>query len=326
MFFHSGRSVRARILAVAADGRRRWRRRRRAAAIRTTSPSAKRKSSPPPGSSRAIRQPPQQQAAEPAKFLSEVQSKLRDQALSLAGRMQSRELSEAESRSSTASSTDMNAAAQAMGPASDKLKQQKWTRRDPERAKGAAISAARRSHVPPDSKSPFGSRRRRWRRRRQRGPRSCEPFRSRARHRKKSVRNRADRRSSADQRDQGNRRRAARSSTNWPAASRNWPTAAQQQRAELPGALAAGNAAARRRRVAAADGAARPAKSAERPAGFKRSIGTVRAIRSVGPIGAIRSIGPVRAKRAVRTKRPIGQQGSGDPRVQQALDRLRQAN
>jgi len=67
----------------------------------------------------------QQAAAEAAKFLSGVQSKLRDQAKSLAGRMQSRELSQ-ENDEFGNFVKDMNAAADAMGPASDKLQQQKW--------------------------------------------------------------------------------------------------------------------------------------------------------------------------------------------------------
>ena len=66
-----------------------------------------------------------QQAAEAAKFLSGAQSKLRAQALTLAGRLQSRELSE-ENEEFSAFQRDMNAAAQAMGPASENLKQQRW--------------------------------------------------------------------------------------------------------------------------------------------------------------------------------------------------------
>ena len=67
-----------------------------------------------------------EQAAEAAKFLADVQAKLRDQAKSLAQRMQSRELSQA-NEEFNGFVTDMNAAAEAMGPASEKLQQQKWT-------------------------------------------------------------------------------------------------------------------------------------------------------------------------------------------------------
>ncbi|HEV2383281.1 MAG TPA: hypothetical protein VG206_26235 [Terriglobia bacterium] len=66
-----------------------------------------------------------QQAAEAAKFLSGVQSKLRDQALTLAGRLQSRELSE-ENEEFNAFQKEMNAAAEAMAPASEKLQRQRW--------------------------------------------------------------------------------------------------------------------------------------------------------------------------------------------------------
>ncbi len=66
-----------------------------------------------------------QESAEAAKFLSGVQAKLGEQAKSLAGRMQSRELSE-ENDDFNNFVKDMNAAADAMGPASGKLQQQKW--------------------------------------------------------------------------------------------------------------------------------------------------------------------------------------------------------
>lgn len=66
-----------------------------------------------------------QQAAEAAKFLSGVQSKLRDQALTLAGRLESRELSE-ENEEFSAFQKEMNGAAEAMAPASEKLQRQRW--------------------------------------------------------------------------------------------------------------------------------------------------------------------------------------------------------
>jgi len=64
-------------------------------------------------------------AAENAKFLSGVQSKLRDQAISLAGRLEMRGLI-GQNDEFTGFQRDMNAAAQAMGPAAQKLQQQKW--------------------------------------------------------------------------------------------------------------------------------------------------------------------------------------------------------
>jgi hypothetical protein len=75
-----------------------------------------------------------QQAAEAAKFLSGVQSKLRGQALTLAGRLQSRELSE-ENEEFSAFQRDMNAAAEAMGPAAEKLKQERWNEAIPSEEK-----------------------------------------------------------------------------------------------------------------------------------------------------------------------------------------------
>src|SRR6185437_537199 len=66
-----------------------------------------------------------QQASEQGKFLSEVQSKLRDQAIALAGRLQLRDMTQANDGFS-AFQKDMTAAAQAMNPDADKLHQQKW--------------------------------------------------------------------------------------------------------------------------------------------------------------------------------------------------------
>ena len=73
-------------------------------------------------------------ASENAKFLSGVQSKLRDQALSLAGRLQMRDLT-GQNEEFTDFQKDMNAAAAAMGPASEKLQQQKWKDSLPEEQK-----------------------------------------------------------------------------------------------------------------------------------------------------------------------------------------------
>ena len=67
-----------------------------------------------------------QEAAETAKFLSGTQSKLRDQALSLAGRLERRELTE-QNQEFSDFQKDMNAAAGEMGPAADKLQTLKWS-------------------------------------------------------------------------------------------------------------------------------------------------------------------------------------------------------
>jgi hypothetical protein len=66
-----------------------------------------------------------EKSAENAKFLSGVQAKLREQALSLAGRLQMRDLTQ-ENTEFSSFQQDMNAAAAAMDPASQKLQKQKW--------------------------------------------------------------------------------------------------------------------------------------------------------------------------------------------------------
>jgi hypothetical protein len=66
-----------------------------------------------------------QDLTEAAKFLSGVQAKLRDQAVSLAGRLERRELTE-ENEEFSSFQKDMDAAAKAMDPAAKALEQQKW--------------------------------------------------------------------------------------------------------------------------------------------------------------------------------------------------------
>ena len=67
-----------------------------------------------------------QQSADAGKFLSEVQSKLRDQAIALAGRLQLRDLN-TENEEFNDFQRDMSAAADAMNPASQQLRRQKWS-------------------------------------------------------------------------------------------------------------------------------------------------------------------------------------------------------
>ncbi|HEV2472862.1 MAG TPA: hypothetical protein VGS41_09370, partial [Chthonomonadales bacterium] len=78
--------------------------------------------------------PSKQESAENAKFLSGVQGKLRDQALSLAGRLERRELTD-ENQAFSDFEKDMSAAAEAMAPAAQKLQQQKWSDALPEEQK-----------------------------------------------------------------------------------------------------------------------------------------------------------------------------------------------
>jgi hypothetical protein len=66
-----------------------------------------------------------QQAADMGKVLSEAQTKLREQALALSGRMQSRDLAEANEEFNSFEK-DMQAAAVAMVPSAEKLKQLAW--------------------------------------------------------------------------------------------------------------------------------------------------------------------------------------------------------
>ena len=114
----------------------------------------------------------------------------------------------------------MNAAAAAMRPAADKLQQQKWADAIPDEQKALqyllrAEATFRQIQVA------FGSRRRgRWRRRR-RGPRPRKPVRPRAGYREEPVRNRADgcpRRASAQQEID----EALQKLEHWRAASKNW--------------------------------------------------------------------------------------------------------
>ena len=67
----------------------------------------------------------QQQATDIAKLLSQAQATLRDQAISLSGRLQARELTDAVQAISDFQK-DMTAASQSMGPAAQQLQQQKW--------------------------------------------------------------------------------------------------------------------------------------------------------------------------------------------------------
>ena len=69
--------------------------------------------------------PSAKEAVDSGKFLSEVQTKLREQVLALSGRMQSRDLSTA-NEEFTGFEKDMQAAAAAMTPSADKLKQMQW--------------------------------------------------------------------------------------------------------------------------------------------------------------------------------------------------------
>ncbi len=78
--------------------------------------------------------PDKQKGTDTAKFLSDVQAKLQAQAVSLSGRLQSRELT-SQNEEFSAFQKDMSSAAEAMGPATDKLKLQKWAEALPDEQK-----------------------------------------------------------------------------------------------------------------------------------------------------------------------------------------------
>ncbi len=128
----------------------------------------------------------QQQATDIAKLLSQSQATLHDQAVTLSGRLEARELTD-EVQAISDFQKDMIAAASAMAPAAQQLQQREVEGRHSERAEGAAIPAARRSHLPANSGCVWSARRR-GRRRRRRGARSGRSLRSRTRYREESVR------------------------------------------------------------------------------------------------------------------------------------------
>lgn len=72
--------------------------------------------------------------ADAGTFLSDVQTKLRDQVLALAGRMESRDLSTANEEFNSFAK-DMKAAAAAMGPSSEQLRDHKWAEAIPSEQK-----------------------------------------------------------------------------------------------------------------------------------------------------------------------------------------------
>jgi hypothetical protein len=74
------------------------------------------------------------QAESTAKFLADAQATLRNQALSLAGRLEARDLTR-ENKEFSSFQTEMTAAADAMAPAASRLQQQKWQEAIPEEQK-----------------------------------------------------------------------------------------------------------------------------------------------------------------------------------------------
>jgi hypothetical protein len=83
---------------------------------------------------RNAQNPSAQQTADEAKFLSKAQAELQKQAEALAGRMQLRDLNQ-QNQAFGSFQADMNAAAQAMGPAAQKLGRRQWQQALPDEQK-----------------------------------------------------------------------------------------------------------------------------------------------------------------------------------------------
>ncbi len=216
-------------------------------------------------------------AAENARFLSGVQSTLRDQARSLARRMNSRQLSGANEEFKNFSKY-MEQAAAAMDTASGKLRSSDWqSALAPEQQ--ALQNLLRAEATLPRDPGCFRKPRRTRRRRRPRrsGPRPRKPLRPRTRHREESVRDRTPIRRQRTRPGDGRDLPETRTARSPPAGTRLAPAAA----AIVPAALAAGSPAPRSRAVAAPHRTAHPRRSGRVA---KRSAG-----RSTGPAGARRT-------------------------------------
>ncbi len=131
---------------------------------------------------------PKDKSATPenAKYLSDTENTLKTQVESLVARAAARELTDNASVQEFAK--EMKAAADAMAPASDKLKSQAMEGRDRAGRKGPESPGARRSHLSRYSGCLRAQwRRRRGRRRRECRPRSRQPVRPRVGHAEEPV-------------------------------------------------------------------------------------------------------------------------------------------
>ena len=160
--FHPGRALRARIFAVAAIAAEAAV--AAAETLRTKFPSAQKEIIGATWKQLGDKERRRKAPPQNAKFLSGVQSKLRDQAVSLAGRLQMRGLDRA-NEEFNAFQKDMNAAADAMDAGRGHAARPKVEGCDSARAEGASVSSARRGDFPADRSSIRQRRRReRWRR------------------------------------------------------------------------------------------------------------------------------------------------------------------
>ena len=112
--------------------------------------SARRRSSPQTFKQQGDKNSTAQQAADIAKLLSQSQATLHDQAVSLSGRLEARELTN-EVQAISDFQKDMIAASAGHGAGRAAIAAGEVEGRHPQRAEGAAIPAARRSHLPADS-------------------------------------------------------------------------------------------------------------------------------------------------------------------------------
>ena len=213
----------------------------------------------------------QQQAADISKLLSQSQATLHDQAVSLSGRLQARELTD-EVQAISDFQKDMIAASQAMAPAAQQLQQQKWKDAIPNEQKALqfllrAEATFRQIQVA------FGARRwwrRRWRRR---GARSGRAVRSRARYREKSIRDAAIRGHFRGKKGAGNRRRAEEARRTGQARRESRAAATQRRGPDRRAKVAAGDVAARGAAAPATDGATAWSTGPARATGSTRPAG-----------------------------------------------------
>ena len=197
-------------------------------------------------------------AAETAKFLADMQAKLKEQAQSLAERMKSRDLAGTNQEFQKFVKA-MEAAVAEMGPASDKLKSLQWKDARPLEEK-ALQHLLRAEAVFRQIQVAFG----------QRGGggggggggagRDLELVRSRARHGEESVREQSavGRRGFGRSAQEGNRRGAAEAGSAGAAAAGVGGSAAEESAAGVPAAVSAGDVAPRGGAIASADGTAHP--------------------------------------------------------------------
>ncbi len=193
----------------------------------------------------------QQQATDIAKLLSQSQSTLRDQAVSLSGRLEARELTD-EVQAISDFQKDMVAASEAMAPAAQQLQQEKWKDAIPNEQK-ALQSLLRAEATFRQIQVAFGAARGR-RRRRRRGARFGQPLRSRTRYREKSIRDPANRGYYRRTKGAGNRRRAEKARRTGQARGGSSP-AATQWHPDCRAKMATGDVATRGAAAPATDGA-----------------------------------------------------------------------